>query len=58
LTAEFGIHDYTTDQSGSEFVGESVITVVLIDDHDRKWSVTNIVERMLAQGDGFGDPNR
>ena len=58
LVAEFGIHDYAINQRGSEVIGKSTITIILTDDRGKEWIATDVTEQMLAQGDGFGDPNR
>lgn len=58
LAVEFGIKDYAINARGDEVVGRSTVTVILTDDRGKEWGVTNLTESMLAQGDGFGDPNR
>ncbi len=58
LIAEFGIQDYALNEQGSESIGRSTTTVTLTDDRGKEWAAVNCFDRMLAQGDGFGDPNR
>jgi hypothetical protein len=58
LIAEFGIQDYAINERGSESIGRSTTTVILTDDRGKEWAAVNCFDRMLAQGDGFGDPNR
>lgn len=58
LIAEFGIQGYAINEQGSEFIGRSITTVTLTDDRGKEWAAVNCFDRMLAQGDGFGDPNR
>lgn len=57
LVAEFGIHDYTAVED-VERIGTSTFTVILTDDRGKEWKCDSVWEQMLAQGDGFGDPNR
>lgn len=58
LIAEFGIQDYAINERGSESIGRSTTTVILTDDRGKEWAAVNCFDRMLAQGSGFGDPNR
>ena len=57
LIADFGIQDYLSDVQ-CEWAGTSTFSVVLTDDRGKEWRGEVIWERVLAQGDGFGDPNR
>ncbi len=58
LIAEFAIQDYAVNEHGSEFIGRSITTVILTDDRGKEWAAMHCFDRMLAQGEGFGDPNR
>ncbi len=58
LVADFGIHEHAVDERGSEWLGKSVIAVTLTDDRGKAWRGERHLDRVLAQGDGFGDPNR
>ena len=57
LIVDFGIRDYARNES-SEWLGKSTFTVILTDDRGKIWQGENISGHVLAQGDGFGDPNR
>lgn len=58
LVADFGIQNYEVDHRGAEWIGKSVIAVVLTDDRGREWRGENHSDHVIAQGNGFGDPNR
>lgn len=58
LIADFGIQDYFLDEAGSEWIGTSTFQVILVDDLGKEWRGSDISDRVLAQGGGFGDPTR
>lgn len=58
LVVDFGIEDYCVDENGRESIGRSVFTVILTDDRGKEWSCQSVWNRKLADGDGFGDPDR
>ena len=58
LIADFDIQDYGVGQSGFEYIGESTFTVLLTDDQEKCWRGERTLDQVLADGDGFGDPNR
>ncbi len=57
LVAEFGINDYTAVED-VERIGTSTFTVILTDDRGKEWQGEIVLDKVLATGDGFGDPNR
>jgi hypothetical protein len=57
LIADFGIQNYARNEH-SEWLGKSVFTVILTDDRGKDWRAENHSDHVLAQGGGFGDPNR
>lgn len=57
LAAEFGIHEHGVDDH-FEWIGPSTFTVILTDDRGKEWRGKITLDRVLAQGDGVGDPNR
>lgn len=48
LSAQFGIDDYS-DDNGAASIGESIFSVILTDDRDKKWRVDYTEKRLLVQ---------
>lgn len=57
LVADFGIEDHSV-RGRSEWIGKTTFSVSLVDDRGKEWCCRLVSETFLAQGDGFGDPDR